>query len=103
LVFLVKEKIREKISIFQQSSHFAFKTPKFSGISFDISNHLKFLGITKPTATQLGVALSMAHIAGQKPIDFVINLGDNVYWNGVADVNDARFRVSNVYCMTAFS
>ncbi|KAI6171051.1 Tartrate-resistant acid phosphatase type 5 [Aphelenchoides bicaudatus] len=62
------------------------------GISFDISNHLKFLGITTPTQTQLGVALAMAHIAGQKPLDFVMNLGDNIYWNGAASVDDFRFK-----------
>jgi hypothetical protein len=36
------------------------------------------MGITKPTQTQLAVALSMSVVAQRNPIDFVINVGDNV-------------------------
>lgn len=36
------------------------------------------MGFTKPTRTQLAVAVSMANVAEKNPIDFVINVGDNV-------------------------
>lgn len=47
------------------------------GISFDVSNKFK-LGMTRATKTQVEVARSMVHIADKQPLDFIINVGDNV-------------------------
>jgi phosphodiesterase/alkaline phosphatase D-like protein len=35
----------------------------------------------------------MAHIAEMNRPDFFLNLGDNIYWNGVENVEDERFEV----------
>lgn len=45
------------------------------GISFDISEKLKFMGITHATQTQIGVAMQMASVAGKTPQDFIIDVG----------------------------
>ncbi|KAI6174803.1 Tartrate-resistant acid phosphatase type 5 [Aphelenchoides bicaudatus] len=47
---------------------------------------------SEPTETQLDVAASMVRQATKKPIDFVVNVGDNIYANGVSAVNDTRFK-----------
>lgn len=46
-----------------------------------------------PTQVQIGVAASMSSLAVKQPIDFIINVGDNIYSNGAKDVNDPRFKV----------
>lgn len=56
--------------------------------------HSKSADQSKPTETQLGVATSMVHLATQQPIDFVINVGDNIYKNGAKSVNDTNFKVN---------
>lgn len=35
----------------------------------------------------------MAKLATNKGLDFIINVGDNVYFNGVDTENDTRFEV----------
>lgn len=42
---------------------------------------------------QVKVAKAMGRIADRTPVQFVVNLGDNFYFNGVKDVFDSRFEV----------
>ncbi|CAD5207403.1 unnamed protein product [Bursaphelenchus okinawaensis] len=59
------------------------------GISFDVtSNYLNFI---KATEAQQRLADSMADLAGRQKPDFIINVGDNVYFNGAETVFDSRF------------
>ncbi|KAI6183201.1 Tartrate-resistant acid phosphatase type 5 [Aphelenchoides bicaudatus] len=50
-----------------------------------------FPSYVKPTTVQTRVADAMAKLAAKKGLDFVINVGDNVYFNGVDHENDTRF------------
>ncbi|KAI6230399.1 Tartrate-resistant acid phosphatase type 5 [Aphelenchoides fujianensis] len=50
------------------------------------------LSHVRPTPVQTRLADSMAKLAGKKKLDFVINVGDNVYFNGVDHENDTRFQ-----------
>ncbi|KAK0424755.1 hypothetical protein QR680_008830 [Steinernema hermaphroditum] len=46
------------------------------------------------TYGQKKVARMMNDLAAVNPVDFVVNLGDNVYFNGVSDIFDSRFEKS---------
>ncbi|KAI6181648.1 Tartrate-resistant acid phosphatase type 5 [Aphelenchoides besseyi] len=59
------------------------------GLAFDVGSN--FLNYIRTTDVQLRVADSMAEVAQKEGLDFIINVGDNVYWNGVDDVFDTRF------------
>lgn len=62
------------------------------GISLDVtSNYLNFI---KATEAQGRLANSMAALAYKQPPDFIVNVGDNVYYNGVDNIYDSRFDVS---------
>uniref|UniRef100_A0AC34RD90 Tartrate-resistant acid phosphatase type 5 n=1 Tax=Panagrolaimus sp. JU765 TaxID=591449 RepID=A0AC34RD90_9BILA len=72
---------------------------KSSGCKFD-TNRLAFFLIgdaggcpfRQTTEPQLKVAESMSELHKSDPVDFIINLGDNFYADGVADVKDPRFQ-----------
>ncbi|PAV76576.1 hypothetical protein WR25_19210 [Diploscapter pachys] len=55
--------------------------------------------IFETTKVQKTVAKTMAALATNSPVDTVLNLGDNIYYTGVLDVNDERFksRFEHVY------
>ncbi|KAI6212462.1 Tartrate-resistant acid phosphatase type 5 [Aphelenchoides besseyi] len=57
------------------------------GIAFDVGK----LSVSKPTHIQLKVADSMVKLAEQEDLDMIVNVGDNIYWNGVDDVVDKVF------------
>ncbi|KAI6230398.1 Tartrate-resistant acid phosphatase type 5 [Aphelenchoides fujianensis] len=59
------------------------------GFAFDIGTN--FLNYIRPTDAQIRVADAMAEIAAKDGVDFIINVGDNIYWNGADDVFDTRF------------
>ncbi|KAI0217710.1 Tartrate-resistant acid phosphatase type 5 [Lamellibrachia satsuma] len=44
------------------------------------------------TPIQMAVAVQMAKFANKNPIDFVLTLGDNFYFDGVKSVDDPRFK-----------
>ena len=49
------------------------------------------------TPIEMAVAHRMAKFAHKNPIDFVLTLGDNFYFDGVKNVEDPRFQVRVVY------
>ncbi|KAI6183121.1 Tartrate-resistant acid phosphatase type 5 [Aphelenchoides bicaudatus] len=68
------------------------------GISLDVGD--KFLNFIQPTEIQARTANVMANVAAKNgQPDFVVNVGDNVYWSGVDNVIDQRFETvfENVY------
>lgn len=44
----------------------------------------------------------MSELAGKQKPDFIVNVGDNIYFNGVDNVEDSRFDVSNNELMATF-
>ncbi|TKR94341.1 hypothetical protein L596_008635 [Steinernema carpocapsae] len=48
------------------------------------------------TYAQKKVAGLMNDLAQVNPVDFVLNVGDNIYFNGVSDVFDHRFEVDGL-------
>ena len=51
------------------------------------------------TPIEMAVAHRMAKFAHKNPIDFVLTLGDNFYFDGVTSVDDPRFQVRVVYLL----
>ena len=51
------------------------------------------------TPIEMAVAYRMAKFAHKNPIDFVLTLGDNFYFDGVKNVEDPRFQVRVVYLL----
>jgi len=45
------------------------------------------------TPIEMAVAKQMSKVADKNPIDFVLTLGDNFYFDGVKSVDDPRFTV----------
>jgi len=43
---------------------------------------------------QQTVARAMARTMRDEDLGFVLNLGDNFYYNGVKDIHDSRFEVT---------
>ncbi|KAI6186091.1 Tartrate-resistant acid phosphatase type 5 [Aphelenchoides besseyi] len=60
------------------------------GIALDVGTN--FLSMSQPTEIQTKVANSMVKLAEREGLDFIVNVGDNIYWNGVDNVNDDRFK-----------
>ena len=51
------------------------------------------------TPIEMAVAHRMAKSADKNPIDFVLTLGDNFYFDGVKNVDDPRFQVRLFYLL----
>ncbi|KAI6230406.1 Tartrate-resistant acid phosphatase type 5 [Aphelenchoides fujianensis] len=78
-----------KVCALDKSTVDVFVVGDTGGLSIDLTNTL---GAHTTTKVQNRLAVSLAEAAERiaKP-DFIINVGDNIYWNGVDNVNDSRF------------
>ena len=52
------------------------------------------------TPVEVGTADEMAKVAKQYSVQFILELGDNFYYDGVKNVEDKRFEVKTKYIYT---
>ena len=75
------------------TKNFIENDPLLKSASFEFIIDFSGIPIIEATKVQKVIAKTMAALATINPIDAVLNLGDNIYYTGVLNVNDYRFEV----------